>query len=355
MITLFRKNAGGLGTWSIKAEGSDIVIAHATVLGGSEVVHREHVPKGLAGRTLDQQIEMRIRSRVSRMKDKGYKYSKEEASQSSSNQLGLLRPMLAQPLAKVTTIDYRDAVLQKKLDGHRCMITKQDDEIIAYSRQGKVIDTISHITDAMKDAIPEGVTVDGELYMHGQSLQTLASWIKREQPNTKLLNFVGYDLVSDESYKDRHSELSDTLTGLKTGHPGQIMVLNYEPYEGVDVKARLAAVRAAGFEGLMLRLARRGYEVGLRSSSLIKVKHFDDGEFKVLDIVPSADGWGICVCEAHNGKTFRTSAPGTVIDKTNALMNKARYIGRLLTVEYATLTQDGLPFHASAKRWREDI
>lgn len=117
----------------------------------------------------------------------------------------------------------------------------------------------------------------------------------------------------------------------------------------------LIRVRRAGFEGLMLRLDGRKYEDGKRSSSLIKVKKFHDDEFECIDIEPSRDGWGICVLKAKNGVVFRTSAPGTLQEKERQLKTKEQYIGKYLTVEYSQLTNDGVPFHPSAIRWREDV
>ena len=353
MKYLYRMNANGLGSWRIWVDAFTIRIAHATVLSGSEVFHSEEVPCGLGGRSLVQQIQSRIESRISRMRDRGYKDTIQEAERDSNNQMGLLRPMLAQPVDKVSNINYRGAVLQKKLDGHRCMITKQDGAIIAYSRQGKAITSIKRILENLRNVLPEGTTLDGELYSHGQPLQTLASWIKREQPNTELLSFVCYDLVAPDSYTDRHSELSAiiNLAGCRN-----ILALTYIPYiDHESMYAEMHRVRRAGFEGLILRLDGRSYESGKRSSGLLKVKHFHDSEFKCIDVEPSADGWGICVCLADNGKEFRTSAPGTFAEKVEVLRNKANYIGRMLTVEYSQLTVEGLPFHASAKCWREDI
>lgn len=356
MKFLYRMNANGLGSWRIWNDGNTIHIAHAIVLGGSEVLHTEYVPEGLAGRSLSQQIHSRINSRISRMRDRGYKDTVQEAEHDNSNQMGLLRPMLAQSVDKVSNIDYVGAVLQKKLDGHRCMITKQDGEVIAYSRQGKEISSITHILRALRDALPEGTTLDGELYCHGQPLQTLASWIKRAQDNTFLLNFVCYDLVAMDDYIERHKELSDIIKSADTGHTGKILPLPYIPYKDIpSMYEEMHRVRSAGFEGLMLRLAGRSYEAGKRSSGLLKVKYFHDSEFKCIGVEPSADGWGICICLADNGKEFRTSAPGTFTDKVEVLRNKEDYIGKWLTIEYSQLTVDGIPFHASAKCWREDI
>lgn len=284
------------------------------------------------------------------MKDRGYKPSYSEALESSGNQLGLLRPMLAHPLERVKNPDLRNAVLQKKLDGHRCLITKQEGKLIAYSRQGKVIDSIKHILPDIDKRLPEGETVDGELYLHGQSLQTIASWIKREQPGTYKLMYVMYDMVADDSYVDRHQELNRMFPEPHT----HIKILPHVPYvNDEDMYSEFRRVRQLGFEGLMLRLDRRSYEDGKRSSSLIKVKEFHDDEFEVIDIVPSKDGWGICVCRLLNGKTFRTSAPGSHEEKAEALRNKEKYIGRMLTVEYSVITEDGIPFHPNATRWQE--
>lgn len=353
MITLYRKQASGtIGTWRIWQELYMIRIAHATVEGGSEVFHSEKVTTNQSGRTLDEQIALRIKSRVSRAMDKGYKNTREEALAGSSNQLGLLRPMLAKQYGKVTSIRLQDAVLQKKLDGHRCMITKQDGEIIAYSRQGKIIDTIPHITEYLHDRIPEGTTVDGELYLHGYKLQTLASWIKRKQKDTERLMFVAYDLVSPDVYSDRHQELLEMVTN----DHSHVKVLGIKPFTNYDqMWDYFHQVREEGFEGLMLRTMTHGYEAGPRSSSLIKIKAFEDDEFLVVDLKASKEGWAICQCETKDGQIFGVSAPGSKEDKLYVMRNPSKFINRYLTVDYSHLTNDGIPFHPTAIRWREDV
>jgi ATP-dependent DNA ligase len=286
------------------------------------------------------------------MMDKGYKRTIEEATRSNSNQLGLEQPMLAHPRERVTNINYRGAVYQKKLDGHRCLITKVGGEVIAYSRKGKLIPAIRHIVEPLQDVIPEGCTLDGELYFHGQKLQTLASWIKREQEETKKLNFVCYDTISDQPYIERHANIRGMLEGLHS----KIVVLPYTPYTNEEnMQAALRSVRKAGFEGLMLRIDGRGYECNKRSSSLIKIKVFQDAEFVVVDINPSEKGWAVCTCVTESGKLFGVSAPGSIDEKTEVLRNKDKYIGRKLKVEYGELTADGIPFHCSALEWWEDV
>jgi len=105
----------------------------------------------------------------------------------------------------------------------------------------------------------------------------------------------------------------------------------------------------------MLRADRRGYEVGRRSTALLKIKEFFDDEFEVIGFEQSKNGWAVCVCLAKNGREFRCSAPGDMIAKQAVWINQDKFKGRMLTVEYSFLTADGIPFHPNAIRWREDV
>lgn len=351
--TLYRKHVNGMGDWQIFAVNNIIYISHATNIGGARVEHTEEVTLNQSGRSMSEQIDLRINSRIKRMKDRGYKETIEEAMVSStSNQLGFHRPMLAKPIDKISNINYKNAILQRKLDGHRCMTTMEDD-IYAYSRQGNLIPAITHILPHLRKRLPQGVTIDGELYAHGVPLQTIGSWVKREQPNTYNLSYVLYDLVSSESYKDRHAELTAIMAGINCPN---IIVLGYEDY--VDLEHQMALmrkVRAAKFEGLMLKQDGFGYEIGKRSSSIAKIKEFEDAEFRVVGFEKSSEGWAVCVCEAPNGRTFGVAAPGTKPDKFEVWDNQGHYMHRILTVEFAYYTEDGVPFQPVAKCWYEAI
>jgi len=349
--TLYRLNAGGkIGTWEIWSEGSTLFYASCQVENGAKVIHSEQVQLNQSGRSIEEQLALQKKARISRVLDKGYKRDRSEALKGSTNQLGLLRPMLAQSISKIKNTSFFGAVLQKKLDGHRCLIRSHDGMLTAYSRQGKILSTIGHITDELVN-LPDGVTLDGELYCHGKSLQTLSSWIKRKQDNTAKLRYMVYDLITEEpmSYKVRHNRLTQMIDGLEN-----IEVLGYVDYKSQEHLMRVFAdVRKRGYEGVIIRMDNRPYEVGKRSTSLIKVKEFMDEDFLVIDVIPSKDGWGKCVCETDKCVQFTTSAPGNIAQKTEILKNKNDYIGRKLTVEFACYTKDGKPFHAAALRFLE--
>lgn len=346
--TLYAKdNNGAIRIWQIGIENDKIKIEHGQ-LGGAIQEQFEEVEYGKAGRDRLEQIESRMRSRINSKIDAGYIESLERAQhEKRTNAAGLLKPMLAQPLKNIKNADYSNAYVQYKYDGNRCLITNQNGELIAYSRNGKRIETLDHILNDVN--IPEGTTLDGELYCHGFPLQTIVSWIKRKQAHTDKIKFHAYDIIENISYQDRLSMLLDL--DLKFG-PSAELVPTWQVNSFEETQKHFKMARDQGYEGSIIRLDDYGYEDGKRSKGLIKVKAWQDAEFSVADIFKSADGWAILECELPNGKTFRVSAPGSIEEKRYVLENKDYYIFRTIRVEYAQLTKDGVPFHPVAINWR---
>lgn len=352
-VELYKKdNTGAIRYWS--AEGfvddysgtGEIVIVHGQ-LNGAMQQQIEFVDGGKASRTIKEQVMSRIASRVSKRRDMGYANTIEAAkTNGGNNQLDLKRPMLAQKFKGKLPEKF---FVQYKFDGNRCLIHNNGERLIAYTRAGKENPNLDHI---LKDVdIPVGCTLDGELYAHGVPLQTIRSWVSRKQPDTEKIKYMVYDIMDSIGYSERLSKLrklrlggtiSIVKTTLKTALELDVGIINL-----------LDSARGAGYEGLILRTdCDTPYEHGKRSKSLIKVKKWEDSEFLVTDIVSSADGWAVLVCLTNSG-TFKVTAPGTIADKTEVLVNKQNYIGRTVTVEYANLTKDGIPFHPVAIAWRE--
>lgn len=358
---LYRKNSLGIGTWRIwhqpvSASHAIILIAHCTVEGGSEIVHRDDVKTNLSGRSIMDQVTLEMKSRISRQLDKGYKYSLEEALKGSTNQLGLINPMLAQKLQDVTLTgsDFNDAYVQYKLDGHRCLITKQAGAMLAYSRKGKPIDTIPHILEDAYNWMQDGDTLDGELYIHGRPLQSISSLIKRNQPDSKLLQYHWYDIADKSAkYGSRYSLMKDLFASSKC--PQLKLVETTKVEKMSEVYAHFREARSLGYEGSMLRLSKAGYQDAHRANQLIKIKERHDCEVTVISGRPSARGWAILRVMTDDGVEFDVSAPGSVQEKLLVMLHIDKYISKRLTIEYAMLTDDKVPFHAVATAWREDI
>lgn len=362
MIELFRKNSLGIGYWRVNgvkltSTKGEVHIAHSSVEGGALITHIDPVQTNNSGRSIEAQLELEINSRVSRQKDKGYKHTREEAMLGSTNQLGLVNPMLAQKLADVRLgqSHFADAYVQYKYDGHRCLIGKHGGELIAYSRKGKPITTIPHILEDVAEWMQDGDTLDGELYVHGKSLQTISSLIKRDQADSRALCYHWYDLCDrTRNYGDRYRTMADLSANIRS--PQVVLVPTTKVTKMAEVYEHFRKARAEGYEGSMLRVSTHGYQDAKRADQLIKVKERDDCEVTVLSARPSSQGWAILRARMDSGVEFDISAPGSVAEKTEVLANfDTKYKNRRLTIEYAMLTADGVPFHAVAIRWHEEV
>jgi len=343
--------------WSIWNEGNMLCMEYGE-LDGQMQENSEPVPFGLASRSEEEQIKMRMQSRINKKLDAGYCRTAEEAcSAKRTNFLGYPRPMNAVALKRLEDVPYGDLFLQKKYNGHRCMIINDSGKNIAYSKSGKIINSIPEILEEIN--IPEGIILDGELYHHGTALQTISSWVRKHQENSKLLTFVCFDVVMEGSFKNRY----EFLLSLKLNSNCKAIILapTSRLYGKFNIVPLLESALSEGYEGLMLRKPDSEYLDGQRSKkSIMKVKRRTTGdkfilddEFLVTNIIPSVDGWGRLVCETEEGIKFTISAHGSFEEKKQILIDKEKYIGKHIRVEFEEYTKSKKPREAVAVSWRE--
>lgn len=351
MKTLYKLGAAGaLQIWTVRELSENSIEIIWGYDGGVCQKQVEIIEINQSGRSLKEQMFLRMTSRINAQLDKGYCETKEEAMLSKGlNASKLFRPMLAQVYEHNKQYGLKNMFWQYKYNGHRCLITRRGDKLFAYSRNGKPIDTIHHILKELD--IPEGCTLDGELYLHGMPLQSISSIVRRVQPDNTKLNYIVYDVIQNKPFKDRLNFIAKlnmptkVIIACTLEAPTKDMLTN----EGIKYEAH-----SKGYEGFILRTNDRGYEPGKRSSQLLKVKSRLDMEVIVKTIEPSADGWAVLVCCTPSGKQVKVVAPGTMHEKHEIYENSKNYIGRLLTIEFAEYTKDGIPFHPVAIAFREE-
>lgn len=338
---------GKMRIWQITELESGIEITHGCV-GGQLQTEVETISYGLANRSKQEQIQSRIKSMIKKRIDQGYEMDIDKAQKKNGrgvNQLGLPRPMLATKISEVD-VDLSEVYVQNKLDGHRCLISCVNGVATAYSRNGKIIDSIPHITDEIASQCDD-VLFDGELYIHGTKLQTITSLVKREQEGSRKLVYYVYDVVSTLPFGMRILQARAYTAGLKN-----TKVLE-TTFGASNLNKMMDKAISGGFEGLILRPTGSLYESGKRSKQLIKVKKFYDDEFKVIGIKRSVEGWAILECITPAGVEFSVSAPGTKDEKHHVAENQDGYLGKYVTVEFSMMTKDDVPFHPVAKMWRD--
>lgn len=291
------------------------------------------------------------------MRQRGYKDTRDEAAlQSGKNQYGYALPMLAHPITRVSVTPTARMWSQPKFNGHRALTT-HDERHRMYSRKGTTIcgvGSVDHIMDTIHKIVPPDICLDGELYIHGMKLQSIASLIKRKQSGSEKLEYIMYDVVMNEPYSTRFEVLCDV--GRLLAQANQSINVSYtrEIVALEDAFRDFRHWRNHGYEGSMLRLDGRVYQAGVRSSAILKLKEREDGEFPIVGVTPTKVGANV-VLQAPNGKTFETPAPGTHAEKAAYLADESIWKNKKMTCEWAEWTTDGLPFHCVAMQIREDV
>lgn len=361
-VTLFRKHSGGaIGTWTVLVEHGMLRYGHAVVEGGSISWFQDPIVLNNSGRSVMQQAQLEMDSRVRRMLQRGYKQTREEAAGSShgTNQHGRALPMLAHPITRVgiTSLTTR-AWTQPKFNGHRALTDYDSNgRHEMYSRKGTTIrgvGSVEHIMGTIDRIVPPDVRLDGELYVHGTPLQTIASWIKRNQPNSVQLEYICYDVVLDAPYSDRFEVLRDVGRLLAEANPRINVAFTREVASLDEAFQDFRRWRGQAYEGAMLRLDGRPYRPGVRCGQTLKIKEREDGEFPIVGVVETKVGANV-VLLAPNGRTFETPAPGTHVEKARYLTDESIWQGKKMTCEWAEWTKDGFPFHCVAMQIREDV
>jgi DNA ligase-1 len=112
-----------------------------------------------------------------------------------------------------------------------------------------------------------------------------------------------------------------------------------------------------GYEGAIVRNSF-GMYVNKRSVDLLKVKEFQDAEFKVIGIEEGAGklaGHAIMICTLDNDKEFRVKMSGETSKLKEYFDHPETVINKWLTVQFQGFTKDAKPRFPVGLRFRVDI
>ena len=298
--------------------------------------------------TKKQQAELVLDRLYQEQKDKGYVENLNQYKEDKAVD-GIPKVMLADKWnrKKHTNLEKENWVCQPKFDGNRCFITKLEDGSVRFSsRSGKEFTNIPHLSKALKNVLPVGDIMDGELIIDNTPLQEITGAVmNRDENDTEKakLKFYCYDYIplgnSQKSYKERFVENDDLLSLMSK----DVLYVLPEPYADDTFKETFSKFITQGYEGIMLRNLNMPYEFGKRSKNLLKYKEFFTEEFEIIGIVDSEQEPGqprfICKLDKDSNVTCRMKGSKEV--NKQYLDNKDSYIGKYLTIQYQAKTETG--------------
>ena len=181
----------------------------------------------------------------------------------------------------------------RKLDGVRCIIRKEEDSVVAFSRQGNQFETLQKVLDDVAK-MPGNFVLDGEICLMdkdgNEDFQGIMKQIKRKDHTIDNPNYIVFDYLTLEEFDNKSSGMTLTARLSRFAKIAEhiessiyLSVLNQVVVNDDDHFAKLSAeAEELGHEGLMVR-KNVGYE-GKRTQNLLKVKKFFDAEYQVVDL-----------------------------------------------------------------------
>ena len=272
----------------------------------------------------------------------------------------MIKPMLAYKVDK-KPVDWSEKVfLQPKLDGVRCVISKDG----AFSRTGKPWLNIDHILSDLKPVFKRypDLILDGELYNHDlkSDFEKIISLVRKTKP-TAVDRVESCDLVQFHCYDyiDTSAKFEERMKFLSSAELYSYCV-KYVPTHTVESALYTHILHdvnlTKGYEGSILRL-NKPYEQK-RSYNLQKFKDFSDTEATIVGYEAGKGKFKGLI-----GKFFMQDDDGNEFgcpigkgynyaDRKVILDNIHDYIGQRATFTYFQRTQAGSYRHPLFKTLR---
>lgn len=290
-------------------------------------------------------------------------------------------PMLAQKFEPESSVAKKHSItfpcfVQPKLDGLRCVIYRDSitGEIRRQSRTGTYFDTMSHIASSLAPLFAKfpNVVLDGELYTTEIPFEELAGLIKKKKLTENDFNrlcaiqYHIYDVVDEktpfharrDSIKKMFAQVAASTAASPHYLPPYIcLVETTEAKTVAEFKAEFGRFIEAGYEGIMLRNKGGMYRCNYRSHDLQKYKEFEEDEFRITGFTQGDGrdkGTVIWVCETKEGKEFTVRPRGTMESRRKLFETGKKYVGKMLTVIYQELTEEGKPRFPVGKDIRDN-
>lgn len=351
--------AGAINFWRIWTDGPSIWVRWGQIDGAEQTSSVVAVAKNVGrsnATTAEEQAILEAESKFKKQLRLKYVRLRDEAETGIN-----IKPMRAYELDKkrIAKMVY-PATMQPKFDGCRCMAYPNDAAgSIRLMSRGGLDYRLDHVQNELYQRIPPGWCLDGELYVHGVSLQSIRRLIETPCDDTIKVEFVCYDMTelppTNKSWGQRLIDLKhwfDKNPGLKHVRLTPSYFVN--SFEEIDGKHDLLVEQ--GYEGAIIRIHDGEYKLAAKNTKLLKYKKFQDAEFLVIDWTLGKDGIIQYTCAQEQGLLFEARPVGTDAERARLLaeakQNKA--VGQKLTVRFMGRSEDNIPLHPRGIAFRPE-
>lgn len=404
--TLFAKNKDeSYQEWKVSVSGGVVQVEFGKVGGKVQTKLTQCEPKNV-GRSNETTAEDQALAEAISKWEKQVRLGYRETIHELDNE-EVYSVMLAHDAIKRSHDIIYPCYVQPKLDGLRCLVTFDTTGTPVFNSRGnKTYPIQGNIVDQVKllHDITQFPMLDGEVYLHGLSLQKISSLAKKwrthadiekeiqkdfendakrrdkaiKENKSTYLNFNkdelsvdvlperddnrygGYEsadlqfhifdvpdkvkvwFVPDGYQENRLTDLEDLQMRVLIEDLSHIRVVQGEIFDDEEsVKKQIAIHMQKGYEGDIVRNFKGRYEFGQRSSDLQKWKIFQSEECLVTDYVMDKNDEAVLTGVIKSGKKFSFKMKGTNRDRNESAAK--RLLGKYVTFTFQTLTDGGIP------------
>jgi DNA ligase-1 len=268
---------------------------------------------------------------------------------------------LAEAINDMPNFENEEWFGSRKLDGVRCIIRKEQDEISAHSRSGKEFETLGTLLKEVSK-IEGDFVLDGEVCIvdenGNENFQDIMKQIRRKNHTIDNLKMFVFDMLTLQEFDEQkgvtplYVRYENSIRALHIADCNEniVEVLGQDVIPNVEYFNKLNDdATAAGHEGIMIR-KNSGYK-GKRSKDILKVKKFHDAEYKVV----GATNGDIRIVEEGKQKTINCLSNIVIVHKGNKVgvgsgfsidqrkefyKDHSKILGKTVTIQYFEESQN---------------
>lgn len=267
-------------------------------------------------------------------------------------------------MAKKIDFKKEEYLASRKLDGVRCIVRKEGNNVKFFSRNGKEFWTLDKVKEDILEAfIDEDIVLDGEICLvdkdGNEDFQNVMKEIRRKDHTIEKPKYNIFDFLTLEEFDSKKSERSfvlryNTYVTEFINDKKHLTLVKQTPIRDAEHLVELTAeAERKRWECLILR--KNAPYQGKRSNDLLKVKKFHDAEYVVEDAemgpIRYINDEGIEVKEemlsrikiTHKGNKVGVGSGFSIEQRKEFYKDPSKIVGKTITVKYfqESKNQDG--------------
>lgn len=371
---------GATRIWYAGFDGKSISTVHGQLNGKLQESEPYAVEVNTSGRNLVEQAVLELKQRYEiKHRKEGYRFAGESPPDAGN-------AMAAYEWDREKDKLYYPVGVEPKIDGVRCMVKRNRDGILEYRSRGNKMYDFSDIFDetinVLLDKFPFDVELDGELYIHGMPLQSIASIANRRKTDHEdrdrleyyvfgvrtPMNMVFEERISllDHAFEDAGAEevtlekYPEETYAAVCRDLGKVKQVRMEiAYNESDIDDITNWFVENNYEGSMIYKmgsslppdkVKESYYKGGRSKNILKNKPFFDEEGIIVDVTEGKGiSKGMAMIHIQDSYGIVSIMTPAVDHETRKLWfkNPKLIIGKTATFKHYGRTKDNNVRHAN--------